>query len=139
DRYASILGVRGLERPPRGSWRSELSHVVAGSEAVPRERRVREERTMRMSRRSVVIAFGLVAGLLATDGRGALAQEKLKLKLIFPTAPSTFGIPYFVAKEMGWLAKEGLEVEEVFMTGDANVFRSVITGDGDIALVGPAT
>jgi ABC-type nitrate/sulfonate/bicarbonate transport system substrate-binding protein len=63
----------------------------------------------------------------------------MKLKLIFSTPYSTNYTPYIVAKDLGFFQKEGLETEEVFVNGDANATRAVITNAGDVALTGRST
>jgi NitT/TauT family transport system substrate-binding protein len=76
-----------------------------------------------------------VAGLTSGD-RAASGQEKLSLKVVFATPPTTYGLPHFVAKDLGWLDKAGLKVEEVWLTGDANAVRALLAGQGDIAAPG---
>lgn len=81
-------------------------------------------------------AFGL-ALVFAMSGQVAAAADAMKLKLIFATPYSTNYTPFIVAKDAGLFAKEGLETEEVFVSGDANATRAVISGAGDVALTGP--
>jgi ABC-type nitrate/sulfonate/bicarbonate transport system substrate-binding protein len=57
-----------------------------------------------------------------------------KLKMIFPGPVTTFSLPYLVAQKQGWM--EGLEVEDVHVTGDANAMRVLLSGNADIALIG---
>jgi ABC-type nitrate/sulfonate/bicarbonate transport system substrate-binding protein len=61
------------------------------------------------------------------------AQTTTKLKLVFATPPTTYALPHFVAQDLGWLKQRGLEVEEVWLTGDANALRALLSGQGDIA------
>jgi len=81
----------------------------------------------------VVIMLGAVALGVPTSGIG---QEPMSLKLIFPTPPTTYQLPHFVAKDLGWLDKAGLKVEEVWLTGDASAVRALLGGQGDIAAPG---
>ena len=41
-----------------------------------------------------------------------------KIKMAFPGPVTTFSLPYLVAQKKGWM--DGLEVEDVHVTGDAN-------------------
>lgn len=96
-------------------------------------------RTSHISRRGLMAA-AFVAGFAALGATSAAqAGEKLKLTLVFPTDVTTFELPYFVPQDTGWYAERGLEVKEVWMSGDANALRTVIAGDGDICAIGVPT
>jgi ABC-type nitrate/sulfonate/bicarbonate transport system substrate-binding protein len=78
---------------------------------------------------------GLVLALAATcsftDARTAFAA---KIKMVFPGAATSFGLPLYIAQKKGWLGD--LEVEELAVTGDSNAMRALLSGSADIALVG---
>src|SRR5688572_9584331 len=93
---------------------------------------------MRMTKALLAGVAGFMFAL-AASGEPAQAQEKLKLKLVLPTAVTTFMLPYLVPKEQGWYAKQGLEVEELFVNGDSTAFRTMLSGDADVTIVGPPT
>ena len=93
---------------------------------------MRALRTLRIG--MALAAVMAVAGL--TGGDSASGQEKMSLKVVFATPPTTYGLPHFVAKDLGWLDKAGLKVEEVWLTGDANAVRALLAGQGDIAAPG---
>ncbi len=57
------------------------------------------------------------------------ASNAAKIRIIFPTTPTSLFLPYYVAKAKGWLA--GLDIEESYVTGDSNALRSVLSGNGD--------
>jgi ABC-type nitrate/sulfonate/bicarbonate transport system substrate-binding protein len=57
-----------------------------------------------------------------------------KIKMVFPGPVTTFSLPYLVAQKKGWM--EGLEVEDVHVTGDANAMRVLLSGNADIGLIG---
>src|SRR5262249_43165629 len=83
--------------------------------------------------------FGLGAALLMTIGSfgfsgDARAAGAGKIKMVVPGPTTTFSLPYIVAHKNGWL--DGLEVEDVHVTGDANAMRVLLSGNADIALVG---
>jgi NitT/TauT family transport system substrate-binding protein len=59
-----------------------------------------------------------------------------KLKVVFATPPTTYALPHFVAQDQGWLKQRGVEIEEVWLTGDANALRALLSGQGDIAAPG---
>lgn len=88
-------------------------------------------KTLRIT--SVLIVISALA-LAPTLNSISTAQESLKL--IFATPPTTYGLPHFVAKDLGWLDKAGLKVEEIWLTGDANAVRALLAGQGDIAAPG---
>jgi len=54
--------------------------------------------------------------------------------MVFPGPVTTFSLPYLVAQKKGWLGD--LEVEDIFVTGDANAMRTVLSGNADIGLIG---
>jgi ABC-type nitrate/sulfonate/bicarbonate transport system substrate-binding protein len=64
------------------------------------------------------------------------AASAAKIKMAFPGPVTTFSLPYLVAQKNGWM--NGLEVEDVHVTGDANAMRVLLSGNADIALVGDA-
>jgi NitT/TauT family transport system substrate-binding protein len=89
--------------------------------------------TVKASLVAAVMALGVASAPLAQ------AQERLKLRLILPSAPTTFLLPYMVPKDRGWYAERGLDVEETFVNGDATALRSVISGSADLTIIGPPT
>lgn len=84
--------------------------------------------------RRLLVGLALLAVLAAV--LPTTAQTPTKLKLIFATPPTTYGLPHFVAQDLGWLKQRGLEVEEVWLTGDANALRALLSGQGDLAAPG---
>jgi NitT/TauT family transport system substrate-binding protein len=74
------------------------------------------------------LAFAAVFTLIAIPASAA------KIKMVFPGPMTTFGLPYLVAHQKGWLGD--LEVEEIFVTGDSNAMRTVLSGNADIGLIG---
>ena len=91
-----------------------------------------------VSRRGL-LAAGLAAGLSSLVATSSVQADNLKLKLVFPTDVTTFELPYFVPQDSGWYKERGLEVEEIWLKGDANALRTVIAGDGDICAIGVPT
>jgi NitT/TauT family transport system substrate-binding protein len=73
--------------------------------------------------------------VLASVAHGA----ELKMTFAMPTTPAPYLLPFFVAKDLGWLEKDGLTVDEKVVTGDVNCLRAVISGDADTTLIGPNT
>ena len=80
--------------------------------------------------------FGFVVGALFSVLSPAWSQDKLQLKLVFPSSPSTYALPYFVAKDLGWLDQAGLSVEEIWLRGDSTALRPVLSGQADIVMTG---
>src|SRR5690242_9856876 len=52
----------------------------------------------------------------------------------FTGSPTTLSLPFFVAQKKGWLGD--LKVKEVYVTGDSNAMRVLLSGNVDIATVG---
>lgn len=78
-----------------------------------------------------VIAIA-AAGVIAGAAPGSAAEPKLRFA--FSTPPTTLALPYYVAQKKGWL--DGLQVEEIYVAGDANAMRSLLSGNADAAMVG---
>ncbi len=57
-----------------------------------------------------------------------------KIKMVFTGSPTTLSLPFFVAQKKGWLGD--LEVDEVYVTGDSNAMRVLLSGNADIATIG---
>src|SRR3989440_1215329 len=51
-----------------------------------------------------------------------------------PGRLTTYSLPFLVALKKGWL--DGLEVEDIHVTGDANAMRVLLSGNADIGLIG---
>jgi NitT/TauT family transport system substrate-binding protein len=76
---------------------------------------------------------GLTAILLAacinvSGPTPVMAQERVRI--VFPTTPTTLFLPYYVAQKKGWL--EGLSIDETYVTGDSNAVRAVLSDQADI-------
>lgn len=84
----------------------------------------------------------LIASVVAAAwvvGTPAPAQDNAALRFIMPTPPATYLLPYFVAKDLGWLKDWGADVSEQLVSGDPNALRAVIAGSADITFIGPPT
>jgi NitT/TauT family transport system substrate-binding protein len=55
------------------------------------------------------------------------------IRIVFPGPPSTLSLPYFVARKKGWL--DGVPIKELYVTGDANATRILLSGDAEMATV----
>ena len=44
-----------------------------------------------------------------------------------------------MAIDKGYYAEQGLEVKDIHLLGDANSFRTLVSGTADVVLVGPST
>jgi NitT/TauT family transport system substrate-binding protein len=83
----------------------------------------------------VTLSAILLFGALLTTANAA----DMKLRFIMPTGPATYLLPFFVAQDLGWYEKWGLTVDEKVVRGDPNSIRAIISGDGDVTVVGPNT
>jgi len=92
----------------------------------------------KVSRRQVL--EGMAVGLIGLTAAGrAGAQARMKLRLVLPTPPTTYQLPYLVAKDTGWYNQRGLDVDEIIVGGDSTALRTVISGSADLTCVGPPT
>ena len=85
--------------------------------------------------RFMTIPLSAIALALAMSlGLGGAATAATKIRIVFPGPMTTFGLPYLVAQKKGWLGD--LAVDEVFVTGDSNAMRTVLSGNADVGLIG---
>lgn len=75
-----------------------------------------------------------LAALAAALGFAATPVQADKIKMGFTGSPTTLSLPFFVAQTKGWLGD--LEVEEVYVTGDSNAMRVLLSKNVDIATIG---
>lgn len=81
----------------------------------------------------------LVVALALLTGGPALAQDKTRVRIIFPTPVTSYMLPYLIPKDQGWFDQRGVEIEEIYVSGDANAARAMLSGGADVALVGMHT
>jgi len=87
--------------------------------------------------RSRAIATAIVAACCALVFGRVASAEDLKIHLVLSTPPQTTNLPFYVAQDLGWYKKNGLDVRETTVAGDANALRLLISGQCDVALSGP--
>lgn len=80
---------------------------------------------------------GLIALALATLPASAQAQTLPKIMVVLPNPPATYMLPLYMAQASGAYKRAGIEVEAKTVGGDQNSLRAVITGSGDVAVIGP--
>jgi ABC-type nitrate/sulfonate/bicarbonate transport system substrate-binding protein len=83
---------------------------------------------MRHIRKLATGIFALACAASLLTPTHAAAQDKLRI--VFPTTPTTLFLPYYVAQKKGWL--EGLSIEETYVTGDSNAVRAVLSDHADV-------
>ncbi len=74
--------------------------------------------------RFLALTFVAIAAL---NGSAALAADKIRI--VFPTTPTSAFLPYYVAQKKGWLGD--LAIEELYVTGDSNAVRAVLSGNAE--------
>jgi NitT/TauT family transport system substrate-binding protein len=89
--------------------------------------------------RKILQRLAAVLGAAVLMSAPAMAQERSKIRMVFSITPGTPMLPYLVAKDTGWYEKNGLDVEEIAVIGDANALRAVLSGGGDVAQFGLTT
>jgi len=67
--------------------------------------------------------------LLASFSSLSMAQQKMKMGLFIASS----ALPYFIAKERGYFATEGLDVEGIPLATQPLVVQGIVTGDLDAA------
>ena len=80
---------------------------------------------------AIIVTFALA--------QAAAAQEPVKLRVVFPSPPILPFLPHLVADRQGWFTKAGLDVEEVYIMGDPNAVRALVSGTADLAYTGAFT
>lgn len=75
-----------------------------------------------------------LALLVAAAAIGASPVRADEITMGFTGSPTTLSLPFFVAQKKGWLGD--LKVKEVYVTGDSNAMRVLLSGNVDIATVG---
>lgn len=82
-----------------------------------------------------VRSAALVLPMLATGLAASTVPVRAEtIKMGFTGSPTTLSLPFFVAQKKGWLGD--LTVEEVYVTGDANAMRVLLSNSVDIATIG---
>jgi len=85
---------------------------------------------MKSSLKSVAIGLlALAHGLTLSP----LALAQTPLKIVFGTPPTTYNLPHFVAHDTGMFERAGLKIEDVFVSGDSNAIRGLVSGGADAA------
>ena len=79
--------------------------------------------------RSFSVRAALVALTLTIGAATHTAGAAEKIRVVFPTTPTTAFLPYYVAQKKGWLGD--LAVEELYVTGDSNAVRAVLSGNAE--------
>lgn len=79
--------------------------------------------------RSFSVGAALVALSLTIGAATHTAGAAEKIRVVFPTTPTTAFLPYYVAQKKGWLGD--LAIEELYVTGDSNAVRAVLSGNAE--------
>lgn len=84
--------------------------------------------------------YRLTAAILMTAAalvlpRAASAQEA-KFTLVYATPPAPYLAAFYVAEDKGFFKEGGLAIESKTVAGDQNGMRALITGAGDVTIVG---
>ena len=90
----------------------------------------------KVTRRALLLGVGVTVAAMMASTAPATAET---VETLFPTPPTTFAIPHYVAIDKGYYAEQGLEVKDIHLLGDANSFRTLVSGTADVVLVGPST
>lgn len=77
-----------------------------------------------------MLAGTAVLGLLAFGGGSARADDA-PLTMVWSAPATTMMTPFYVAEKKGFL--RGLKVKEIYISGDANAMRALVSGNADVA------
>jgi NitT/TauT family transport system substrate-binding protein len=83
-------------------------------------------RLLAKRRIAAIVALACAISFFGAAG-SAIAQDKIRI--VFPTTPTTLFLPYYVAQKKGWL--KDLAIEETYVTGDSNAIRAVLSDHAD--------
>ena len=78
-----------------------------------------------------------LAVLLTVIGTTSFQAQAAELKIVFPAPPSTLSTTFFVAKEKGHF--KDLKISEVYINGDTNALRTLISGAANVGVIGNGT
>jgi len=79
------------------------------------------------------VATGLVAAAIFAAPQAAMSQTKISVGM--PTSPPNIvHIPIYVAKDLGYFKKEGLDVEILAFEGGVKSFRAAVSRDVDVGV-----
>ena len=79
--------------------------------------------------------FCCLPALMVTVALGtAIPATAETITMGFTGSATTLSLPFFVAQKKGWLGD--LNVKEIYVTGDSNAMRVLLSGNVDIATVG---
>ncbi|MGI4814523.1 MAG: ABC transporter substrate-binding protein [Janthinobacterium lividum] len=78
-----------------------------------------------------------IPALILTLASGVVFAENPVVTVALGGPPSTYMIPLYVAQDAGLFAKDGVDVKTMTVSGDQNSMRAVLTGDADVAVIGP--
>jgi ABC-type nitrate/sulfonate/bicarbonate transport system substrate-binding protein len=82
----------------------------------------------------MIYKLASLACAIALTFAHAPAAVAAKIKLVSAGPVTTYSLPFLVALKKGWL--DGLEVEDLHVTGDANTMRVLLSGNADIGVIG---
>jgi ABC-type nitrate/sulfonate/bicarbonate transport system substrate-binding protein len=82
----------------------------------------------------MIYKLASLACAIALTFAHAPAAVAAKIKLVSAGPVTTYSLPFLVALKKGWL--DGLEVEDLHVTGDANTMRVLLSGNADVGVIG---
>src|SRR3569833_1327559 len=87
---------------------------------------------MRACSLTAAILLAAVAVALPRPG----AADETKFTLVYATPPAPYLAAFYVAEDKGFFKESGLTMEYKTVAGDQNGMRALITGAGDVTVVG---
>jgi ABC-type nitrate/sulfonate/bicarbonate transport system substrate-binding protein len=84
---------------------------------------------MRLLAKRHIAAIVALACCISIFGTAPSATAQDKIRIVFPTTPTTLFLAYYVAQKKGWLKE--LAIEETYVTGDSNAIRAVLSDHAD--------
>ncbi len=86
--------------------------------------------------RSSRLSLSLLSILASLTVSAASSAQDTKFTLVFATPPAPYLAAFYVAEDKGFFKQSGLAMEYKTVAGDQNGMRALITGAGDVTIVG---
>src|ERR1700736_1951549 len=107
---------------------------ISNGRAWPKSPRISASTPASEEQIKMIYKLASLACAIALMFAHAPAAIAAKIKLVSAGPVTTYSLPFLVALKKGWL--DGLELEDLHVTGDANTMRVLLSGNADIGVIG---
>ncbi len=81
------------------------------------------------------LCLGAIATATVLMGLSSARADET-LRIVHSSSPQTFQIPHYLAIDKGWYKERGLTIQDIYLTDSGNALRALLSGDGDVAVLG---